>query len=152
MKTTTLTKEKNRFFQGLDFLSYGLEIFAFIGFELLLTYGIEYKVYGYDIKHYTNGQYILHWVLTCAVWLFGAWYVVRECAKKSGVDLLLEGGVLYDKGIFAESLEIFLQLQLRPVEVIEVSFNFGHNGSVLGYCFELSDSIIIKTNNGVNCK
>ena len=87
MKTMTLTKEKNRFFQGLDFLSYGLEIFAFIGFELLLTYGIEYNLYGYDIKHYTNGQYILHWVLTCAVWLFGAWYVVRECAKKSGVDL-----------------------------------------------------------------
>ena len=36
MKTMTLTKNKNRFFQGLDFLSYGLEVFAFIGFELLL--------------------------------------------------------------------------------------------------------------------
>ena len=88
MKTMTLTKEKNRFFQGLDFLSYGLEIFGFIGFELLLAYGIEYNVYGYDFKQFTMGQSILHWVLTCAVWLFGAWYVVRECAKKSGVDLL----------------------------------------------------------------
>lgn len=36
MKTLTLTENKNRFLQGLDFLCYGLEIFGFIGFELLL--------------------------------------------------------------------------------------------------------------------
>ena len=89
MKTMTLTNEKNRFFQGLDFLSYGLEIFAFIGFELLLGYGIEFNLYGYDDFRSFNGvQSIVHWVLTCTVWLFGAWYVVRECAKKSGVDIL----------------------------------------------------------------
>ncbi len=89
MKTMTLTNDKKRFFQGLDFLSYGLEIFAFIGFELLLTYGLEFHIYGYDsIKDYTPWQTILHWVLTCIVWLLGAWYVVRECAMKSGVDLI----------------------------------------------------------------
>ena len=88
MKTLTLTKNKNRFFQGLDFLSYGLEIFAFIGFELLLTYVIEFKVYGCsDFKNYTKLQSVLHWFLTCSVWIFGIWYVVREAAKKSGVDL-----------------------------------------------------------------
>lgn len=88
MKTMTLTKNKNRFFQGLDFLSYGLEIFAFIGFELLLAYGIEFNLYGYsDWRDYTNLQTIVHWVLTCSVWMFGIWYVVREAAKKSDVDL-----------------------------------------------------------------
>ena len=89
MKTMTLTNEKNRFFQGLDFLSYGLEIFAFIGFELLLAYGLEFNIYGYDnFKDFTKIQSVIHWILTCAVWLFGAWYVVRECAKKSEVDIL----------------------------------------------------------------
>ena len=87
MKTITLSNDKNKFFQGLDFLSYGLEIFGFIGFELLLAYVIEFNIYGYGIKEFTMLQTIVHWVLTCVVWLFGAWYVVRECAKKSGVDL-----------------------------------------------------------------
>ncbi len=44
MKTLTLTKNKNRFFQGLDLLGYGLEIFGFIGLELLLGYVIEFKI------------------------------------------------------------------------------------------------------------
>ena len=88
MKTMKLTKDKNRFFQGLDFLCYGLEIFGVIGFELLLAYGIEYNIYGYDFKQFTPWQNILHWTLTIAVWLFGAWIVVRDCAKKSGVDLI----------------------------------------------------------------
>jgi hypothetical protein len=89
MKTIMVTKEKNSFFHGFDFLTYGLKIFGFIGFELLLTYGIEYNIYGYGFKEYTILQSIFHWVLTCAVWLFGAWVVVRECAKKSGVDLIM---------------------------------------------------------------
>ena len=56
MKTMTLTKEKNRFFQGLDFLSYALEAFAVIGFELLLAYGIEINVYGYDFRSFNMWQ------------------------------------------------------------------------------------------------
>ena len=88
MKTMMATREKNTFLQGLDFLTYGLEIFGFIGFELVLAYGIEFNVYGCDFKGFTVMQSILHWVLTCAVWLFGAWIVVRECAKKNGVDLI----------------------------------------------------------------
>ncbi len=88
MKTVKLTRDKNRFFQGYDFLSYGLEVFAFIGFELLLAYAIEFNIYGCDFKGFTKMQTVLHWVLTCSVWLFGAWYVVRECAKVSEIDLL----------------------------------------------------------------
>ncbi|WP_029231376.1 hypothetical protein [Butyrivibrio sp. VCB2006] len=87
MKTMTATKERNRFLQGFDFLSYGLEIFAFIGFELLLGYGIEFNLYGHEFGDFTKIQSVVHWVLTIAVWMFGAWYVTRECAKKSGVDL-----------------------------------------------------------------
>ena len=32
MKTITIERNKNRFFKGLDFFSFALEIFAFIGF------------------------------------------------------------------------------------------------------------------------
>jgi membrane protease YdiL (CAAX protease family) len=84
----TLTKDKNRFFQGLDFLSYALEAFAVIGFELLLVYVIENNVYGYDFRSFNMWQSILHWTLTIIVWTLGGLYVVRECARKSGVDLI----------------------------------------------------------------
>ncbi|WP_026520293.1 hypothetical protein [Butyrivibrio sp. FCS006] len=88
MKTMTLTKDKNRFFQGLDFLSYALEAFAVIGFELLLAYVIEINVYGYDFRSFNMWQSILHWTLTVIVWVFGGLYVIKECARKSGVDLI----------------------------------------------------------------
>ena len=116
MKTTKLTNEKNRFFQGLDFLSYGLEVFAFIGFELLLAYVIEYNIYGYDFRQFTMWQSILHWGLTITVWLLGAWYVVRECAKKSGVDLIKN---LKEKSIIQGAKEMsFLQWALLIVGTV----------------------------------
>ncbi len=87
MKTMTLTKERNRFQQGWDLLCYGLDIFAFIGFELLLAYGIEFPLYGCDFKGFTRGQLILHWVLTCGAWALGAWLIVRDCSKKTDLDL-----------------------------------------------------------------
>ena len=89
MKTIVLTKEKNRFFQGLDFLSQSLEAFAVIGFELLLTYAIEYNLYGYnDWRSYAPWQSILHWTLTCIAWGLGGLYVIKECARKSDIDLI----------------------------------------------------------------
>ena len=88
MKTMTLTKDKNRFFQGFDFLSYALEAFAVIGFELLLGYVIENNVYGYDFRSFNMWQSILHWTMTIIVWTLGGIYVIKECARKSGVDLI----------------------------------------------------------------
>lgn len=89
MNTQTLTKKRNRFFQGLDFLSYSLGAFGVIGFELLLTYVIEYNIYGYsDWKSYAPWQNILHWTLTCIVWGLGGMYIVKDCARKSDIDLI----------------------------------------------------------------
>ena len=88
MKTMTQQRSRNRFFRGLDSLGYGLDIFALIGFELLLAYGIEYRLYGYDFREFTAAQSILHWLLTSAVWLLGACYVVRKSAAETGTDLM----------------------------------------------------------------
>lgn len=87
MRTLTLTKNKNRFFQGLDLLGYGLEIFGFIGLELLLGYVIEFKIYGYGFSEFTKLQSIMHWILICAIWIIGIIFVVRDAAAKTGVDL-----------------------------------------------------------------
>ena len=88
MKTMTLTKDKNRFFKGLDFLGYSLGAFGVIGFELLLAYVIEINVYGYDFRSFNMWQSILHWTLTVIVWIVGGLYIVKDCARKSEVDLM----------------------------------------------------------------
>lgn len=88
MKTMTYTKGKNRFLSGLAFLSYSLEAFGVIGFEFLLAYAIEFNVYGYDFGSFNMWQSILHWTMTMIVWILGGLYVIKECARKSGVDFV----------------------------------------------------------------
>ena len=82
------TNAKNRFTEGLRFLVYGLEIFGVIGFELLWGFVVEPFLYQRGVNDFNTWQLILHWVVTCAVCGLGALLVVRECKKKSNLDLL----------------------------------------------------------------
>jgi hypothetical protein len=87
--TQTKVKKTNRFFEGLKFLGYGFDAFGVIGFELLLAYVIEPMLYNNrPMNEYEPWMLILHWVITCAGWGLGAYYVARCCAKKTGFDLI----------------------------------------------------------------
>ncbi|MCR5032944.1 MAG: hypothetical protein K6A92_08775 [Lachnospiraceae bacterium] len=88
MKTMTLTKDKNRFLQGLDYFCYSLEAFGVIGFELLLAYVIEPYLYGCEMSGFAPWQKIVHWVLTITLWVLGGMAVIKDCARKSEVDLI----------------------------------------------------------------
>ena len=83
-----MEKKTNRFLEGLHFLGYGLEVFGVIGFELLLGFVIEPRLYQRDVNDFLPWQMILHWLITCACWGLGALLVVKECRKKSGLDLI----------------------------------------------------------------
>ena len=87
MENTNL-KKTNRFMEGFRFLLYGLEVFGVIGFELLWGYGIEPLIYKRGVNDFNTWQMIVHWVVTCSAWGLGALLVVKECKKKSGVDLI----------------------------------------------------------------
>lgn len=82
------TNAKNRFKEGLRFLIYGLEIFGVIGFELLWGFVVEPFLYQRGVNDFNTWQLILHWVVTCSAWGLGALLVVKECKKKSNLDLL----------------------------------------------------------------
>jgi membrane protease YdiL (CAAX protease family) len=87
MKNTEI-KKTNRFIEGSRFLLYGLEIFGVIGFELLWGYVIEPFMYQRGVKDFNTWQMIVHWVVTCLAWGLGALLVVKECKKKSGLDII----------------------------------------------------------------
>ncbi len=84
----SIERKTGRFTEGLRYLGYALEVFGVIGFELLLAYLIEPKLYQRDIKDFDTIQTIIHWIVTCSVWGLGAYLVVKECRKKSGLDLI----------------------------------------------------------------
>ncbi len=84
----TTEKKSGRFIDGLRFLVYGLEIFGVIGFELLWGYFIEPKfLYHCEMSDFTKWQTVCHWIVTCAAWGLGTYLVVKECRKRSGLDL-----------------------------------------------------------------
>ena len=84
----TNSKKPNRIIEGLRFLLYALEIFGVIAFELLLAFVIEPLVYQTEANNLNTWQLIVHWIATCGVWGLGAMLIVRQCNKKSGLDLL----------------------------------------------------------------
>ena len=94
---------KNRLKDGFDYLCYGLDTFAVIGFELLLAYVIEFNLYKTDFKGFTPAQSIIHWVITCAAWGLGAVLIMKDCKKKTGLDLIgnFKTSKIFDKSIKA---------------------------------------------------
>ena len=88
MMKNTNEKKTGRFMEGFRFLIYGLEVFGVIGFELLWGFVIEPLLYKRGVNDFNTWQMIVHWVVTCIAWGLGALLVVKECRKKSGLDLL----------------------------------------------------------------
>ena len=88
MMKNTNEKKTGRFMEGFRFLIYGLEVFGVIGFELLWGFVIEPLLYKRGVNDFNTWQMIVHWVVTCIAWGLGALLVVKECRKKSGLELL----------------------------------------------------------------
>lgn len=64
-----MEKKTSRFIEGLRYLFFSIEVFGVIGFELLLAYVIEPLVYKKSINEFNTPQSIIHWLITCTVWL-----------------------------------------------------------------------------------
>lgn len=75
--------------KGSDYLSLALYAFAGFAFELLLAYLIE-PMLGLSIAAFTTGQSILHWIITCLVWLVVSLLLIRFAKRKYGFDIMQE--------------------------------------------------------------
>jgi hypothetical protein len=81
MDTQTATTAK-----GSDFLYLALYAFAGFAFELILAYLIE-PALGLSIDSLTPTQNIVHWLVTCAIWLLVSVLLVRVARDKYGFDI-----------------------------------------------------------------
>lgn len=71
---------------GFDYLWLALYAFAGIGFELVLVNLIE-PLFGVSMETYTTAQGIIHWIVTCLVWLAVGVLLIRLAQKKYGFSL-----------------------------------------------------------------
>jgi hypothetical protein len=72
--------------RGSDFLYLALYAFAGFAFELVLAFLIE-PALGLSIDSLTTGQSIIHWLVTCLVWLVVSIVLVRVAKNKYGFDI-----------------------------------------------------------------
>ncbi|MBO4291803.1 MAG: hypothetical protein J5898_07840 [Lachnospiraceae bacterium] len=83
-----MEKKVSNFKEGFGFLVYGLEAFGVIGIELLWGGLIEPMLYQRQMNEFTTLQHICHWIVICIVWGLGAYAIVKQCKKESGMDLI----------------------------------------------------------------
>lgn len=71
---------------GSDYLYLALYAFGGIGLELILV-GIIEPLFGMSIETYTVSQNIIHWVITCVVWLLVGVFLIQLASKKYAFNL-----------------------------------------------------------------
>lgn len=71
---------------GADYLYLALYAFAGIGLELLLV-GVIEPLFGVSMETYTTLQSIVHWVITCIIWLAAGIFLIRFAGRKYGFNL-----------------------------------------------------------------
>ncbi len=76
--------------QGWKFLGLSFLTFCALGLELLLALGIEPLIYGAEMNEWNVTQWILHWILTCAVWIIAGVLLLALSKKKLSYDPLSE--------------------------------------------------------------
>jgi len=74
---------------GLMFLLMSLLAFSGLGLEMLLAFFIEPLIYKYTLNQFSTTQVILHWVITCVMWLMIALVLITVSKKKLQFDMFV---------------------------------------------------------------
>lgn len=82
--------KKQQQITGGTFFSLALYSFLGLGMEVVLL-NVEQLIYGISLSEFTYLQNILHWVITCIIWVAFAALLVRASKMKYQYDLLSDG-------------------------------------------------------------
>ena len=74
----------------IELLFLALLPFIALMFELLLANVIETPIYKKPISEWTSKQSIIHWIITCLVWLISSFLIIRFAKNKFQIDLFTE--------------------------------------------------------------
>ncbi len=89
-----MTKSDSSGRSGAKFLLLAFLSFSGLGLELLLAFGVEPSFYGAQMSEWTSAQNIIHWILTCVVWMIVAGALIVYARRRADFDVLSRGGAV----------------------------------------------------------
>lgn len=78
-----MTKSK----EGWNFMELALLAFAGLGGEALLAFLLEPMLYGRQMREWSTGQNIAHWIITCVLWGLIFFWLSGRASGEYGFDL-----------------------------------------------------------------
>lgn len=79
---------------GWNFLSLAVTAFGGLGIEMLYAFILEPVLFGAQMGSWSDGQSIMHWILTCVTWAAVGIWLVRSAKKNYSLDILSMHGKL----------------------------------------------------------
>lgn len=79
---------------GWNFLSLAVTAFGGLGIEMLYAFILEPVLFGAQMGSWSDGQSIMHWILTCVTWAAAGIWLVRSAKKNYSLDILSVHGKL----------------------------------------------------------
>lgn len=79
---------------GWNFLSLAVTAFGGLGIEMLYAFILEPVLFGAQMGSWSDGQSIMHWILTCVTWAAVGIWLVRSAKKNYSLDILSVHGKL----------------------------------------------------------
>lgn len=74
--------------EGLAFFYLSMLAFAGLGLEALLAFLVEPLIYGKTLSEFSTIENILHWTLTCVLWLITSYVLIMIARRKLNFDIL----------------------------------------------------------------
>lgn len=123
-----------------DYLGYALYAFGGLGIEILLS-AIENFLYGSSYKMWSDGQIILHWMITCIIW-GSLGLILKKQLKPICTDSIKKSNCLVGIIVFSISLiyTSFLWGGFKPI--IEFS-NLGMGKFLFQYMYYAFEALLI---------
>lgn len=87
-KTEDMSANISAKIKGSDYLGLGIWAFGGLGMEAVYAYLLEPMLYGGPMQAWTQGQTIMHWILTCITWGIFAAVLMKKSEAKYEFDLL----------------------------------------------------------------
>jgi len=95
-----------------------MSAFAGLCLEIILALLVEPFIYGKSLSNYTTTEIIIHWIITCILWIFVSYILIRIAREKLAFDVFA-----YKSNIEIQRLVLCIGLIIISIAVSIVDWN-----------------------------
>ena len=122
---------------GWKYILLSLGAFMGLALEALHAYGWEPFVYGVPLREFSVWQSIIHWVITCIIWVGVVYLLIRIAKNKLDFDIFVKGERMKLWQLLAVLFGIILSLLISYLawDGFKIIKEFNYNG-LLKFIFQ----------------